>query len=196
MPILERTDEQLLDIAKTVEQLTKSPSLNKTYWANGYISWQNFPGKIPDDREGHTAMIHSYMEPTWDVAVLDKTKPTFTFNEISAKTVSHRDSSWVIDEGKCEQSLRHEQGHFDITEVFTRKFIVHAQSMIGKEYPATQSETINLESRLQVIRTWDYVNQSRIEFQCAYETVTQNGVDLPQQIASEKQISDLLKSKN
>lgn len=193
MPIEERSERQLRDIAQTVEKLTTSPSSNKTYWTDGSLSWENFPGKTPSNRKGHAATIHSYMEPTWKVRVLDQTNSTFTFDEISAKTVSHRDSSWVTDEGECEQALRHEQGHFDITEIFTRKFNERAKDMIGKEYSAANSDTLNLESQLQVIRLWDFENQSRIEFQCNYETVTKNGVELVQQIAQEKVISDLLK---
>lgn len=171
----ERSDSDLLDIAKQVRDLTNSPSSNKISWSDGTLDWDNFKGKIPDDRGEHTAELHSYMEPTWNIKILDRESASFTYSSISAVTISHKDASWVIDDGKCDQALRHEQGHFDITEMYTRLFNKQAQDMIGKTFKAQNSDSLILEAELQIIRLWDFVNRKRIEHQCKYESETDHG---------------------
>lgn len=193
MVISERTENELLNILKQVREMKSSSVLTKKFWnISDPLTWTHFKKNPPVEDTEETAVLDSYMEPDWKINITESDH-TFSFEWITAKTVSRSDKSWVKEIGKCPQALNHERGHFDITELYTRIFNNTANSLI-EQNPFPIINDPYKESELQVIRFWDFVNQPRIEYQCEYEDITAHGVRPLEQIQEFKKIQDALKS--
>lgn len=98
--------------------------------------------------------------------------------EVYATFVTSR--SWMS--SKLRQVLSHEQAHFDLTEIFARRFFQEGKKFIG---------TPEAESKLKTL--FKETNRQCNEMQSDYDAETQHGIDREKQEAWEKRISDLLK---
>lgn len=95
--------------------LTQLPS--NIYWhENNQLSWDDFLAsekeKYTYDAESWTGFNYSYS------GEYDETSIRLT---VSVVTTFNRDKSWVKKEKKSDKLLRHEQLHFDITELVSRQ---------------------------------------------------------------------------
>lgn len=83
-------------------------------WTPDYqLTWQDFRGPVDPASRG-VAATHSGLISNASLA------PDNTVR-ITVRAVFLRSSSWVKQEGRTADVLRHEQGHFDITEIYARK---------------------------------------------------------------------------
>jgi hypothetical protein len=96
---------------------------NTILWAeNKKLSWNDFQGK-PDESSPYKAKTES----TLDIKISTKGMEAV----IVMQTNFSKTASWV--KTKTDLLLKHEQTHFDITELWTRKF---KQKLKGKTFPA------------------------------------------------------------
>ena len=76
------------------------------------LTWNDFNGKITS--KGYTALTAT--------AISFSYMYTETSIELEVRTVFDKDESWVNEDLASNQLLAHEQLHFDITELVSRKF--------------------------------------------------------------------------
>lgn len=89
---------------------TISKDTDKIVWSNDYqLQWKDFAGSVKD-QNGMDAMTACVVEPKKD-------------KEGNASIICYFDkkSSWRIKKKETDNLLRHEQYHFNLSEIFTRK---------------------------------------------------------------------------
>lgn len=91
-------------------------------------------------------------------------------------------SSWVKPEYKTLQLLAHEQGHFDIAEIFAKKL----QKKIDVEIKGSQDFIEKFQ------KTYDDMYKEHLEFQDKYEIDTDMGRDFKKQEEYSKLIKEML----
>jgi hypothetical protein len=113
--------KRILQVALLTLILTTSLSFtfqkedNKIYYdKNRPLVWADFKGK-PDNTTKLLALTASNMEYGFSSKDNDA---TITMNRFFDKT-----KSWVKETGKTDYLLKHEQGHFDMNEIYFRKFV-------------------------------------------------------------------------
>lgn len=88
----------------------------KLYWSKDkLLTWEDFKGK-PIKSSPHAANTDSGFELQYSY----KSSDHFLVFELQTKFIKNK--SWVKPDKKSEDLLKHEQGHFDISEIYTRKF--------------------------------------------------------------------------
>lgn len=101
----------------------------------------------------------------------------------SCKAIFLQDESWVREDSKTRNYLRHEQGHFNITEVFTRKL----QATIDKRVYKCEEEAM-LEADIEaVLEKWR-------DLETRYDKSTKYSLDEKMQKQWVKYIKELLAS--
>ncbi|MFP3598947.1 hypothetical protein [Chryseobacterium sp. SIMBA_029] len=93
-----------------------------------------------------------------------------------------KSSSWVKPEFKSLQLLAHEQGHFNITEIFSRKL----QKKVDKEIKGSK----DFSQKFQ--KMYDDLYDEHFLFQTKYEVDTDNGRDVENQEKYNKLIEEML----
>lgn len=126
------------------------------------LSWNDFRGAIPADAGDITAAA-TYCGIGFETNVVsDNAKPKiFVYNTF------YPSQSWVRPDEKNESVLIHEQGHFDLCELYTRK--------LRQKLDAVNINAHNMKNILQ--RVYNEVNAEYENRQEAYEEETQHGVD-------------------
>lgn len=93
--------------------LVKAQHDNIIWNENKRLTYDDFKGPVPADKLDHKAITFSMIEIKFDQ----------TAESVKANVFSYfqRDLSWMRNDWKNDYTLRHEQGHFDITEIHARK---------------------------------------------------------------------------
>jgi len=150
------------------DPLKKSNTLEKEFPWNEQrrLTWDDFKGPTPANADNSTAAV-TFCGIGFEANT--------TTNESKAKVTVYNtfytNQSWVRTDGKSPEILAHEQGHFDICEIYTRKL---------REEMTNASVTVNnLKSVLQSI--YDEVNKEYENRQLAYENETKHGTITVQQ---------------
>lgn len=92
-------------------QVDKTFSQDTIYWNAGYkLAWSDFQGK-PDTLSEFTAATHATIQYSMKITGASLFTQVYCFFD--------RKTSWVSD--KTDIGLIHEQGHFNIAELFARK---------------------------------------------------------------------------
>ncbi len=112
--------------------------------------------------------------------------------------------SWVRPDAKTDLLLRHEQGHFDITEIFARK---KAKQLVGESESATAGGGTPAENDKEALeKTTEKIEQKVMEIcvaifeeendmQEAYDKQTKHGTDDNQQKKWDGKIKKMLDKK-
>ncbi len=89
------------------------------HWRQGYnLQWEDFQG-IPDTNTQWAAVTSCSIEYTYTLSD--------TGVSIKVFSVFYKKKSWAIRHIVNLNSLKHERIHFDINELFARKFLLEAQ---------------------------------------------------------------------
>jgi hypothetical protein len=109
------------------------------------LTWADFAGKADPESPYNAATISG---------VLYKMYPRSDGYSDSIIAVFYKSESWV--KGRTESALIHEQGHFDITEIFARKLRKRLQAFVPRRgdlghqlrllYDETESERDAMEN--------------------------------------------------
>jgi len=145
------------------------------WWKEGQrLSWEDFQG-FPDTTEVFEALTYAGIAFSYSYTGND-----FTFK---ATTYFNRAKSWrlpIADSGK----LRHEQLHFDITEIFTRQLTEQLSKL--KPERASVQQTVSA--------LFKNVLAEKDRFQHYYDQETHYGTRPGEQEKWEKKIADLLQN--
>lgn len=136
------------------------------------LTWGDFKGKPV---KSNSAAALTYTDIQIAASLID--------GKLSVEVKNYFDSklSWTKNK-ESSSLLAHEQLHFDITELYTRKIRKKLNDIISEE--AIRSGTINKESD-KLLKEWK-------EFQLKYDSETNHGVLANKQKEWEQKVKNLL----
>ena len=140
------------------------------YWNTSVkLCWQDFKGRVPDSTEYDVAK--SYIE------IFTKGERSFGLPNYRIYPTFNRYKSWSKD--TTIFILSHEQGHFDIGELYARKM---RRSILGLREKGVES----IDEYLKILYLY---NDECIKFNDQYDTETAHGVYKSKQIEWSKKIA-------
>ena len=146
-------------------------------WGKRKLKWSDFQGEVPGDSEFH-ALTHS--------AISLDFQGEGVILEFNIQTIFDPQKSWKK-EGVNDYILKHEQGHFDITEYHAR-----ALRKKLKTHRYKSVETIGDEVQNMFNEAYSRANQMQI----LYDEQTKHSIDKKKQAKWDKKIKKLLSSLN
>lgn len=153
----------------------------KIYWQEDQkLIWDNF--KSPINRKNNPD-VAAYTNCGWEYSVVKSTNPKSPV-KIEIKTIFNEDKSWKDAKKINDYILLHEQKHFDIVELFVRKFrkIVSEKVRTSGDYNKLFKAVYNEISN-------DYKN-----FQISYDKETRHGMNKEKQAEYNALISEELEN--
>ena len=154
----------------------KSVKDTLTYREYNTLKWTDFKAKAPEGSE-FSASVSTGMSYKWSYStrggIID-----FQY-EIDAKL--YRNFSWSIYKKDKESVLKHEQFHYEITELFARKF-----------RKALEEYEVGRSIRNDVTRIYEKLEKERVEMQLLYDKETEHSLNKDAQLAWQAKISLLL----
>ena len=131
------------------------------------LNWEDFQGQ--GSKSEYKAETHWRIYYDFQISLIQK-KPFLS--DYNVRTEFSRNKSWVKQGGGSQQLLRHEQGHFDLAEIYARKFRARLDSLSFRT-PNYQNE---IDSLFHLTLTHcDQVQNS-------YDLETEHGLVLQNQI--------------
>lgn len=128
--------------------------------ANRKLTWEDFKGK-PDTESFPNALAVTNSGIGYEPGSIS----LFKDGKLFVRNVFYNHGSWVLPKGKTDYVLRHEQIHFDITEIYTRKL---RKALIDANI------TTNNSNRAQVI--FESIKKEWEQRQEDYDYSTQHGL--------------------
>ena len=146
------------------------------------LTWEDFKADPPADVEGRDeAAFIKYrliVEPTEFRLTYDPNTKTWRATidpaSLKVKNVMVRSESWVDPQRKNARLLSHEQGHFDISEVYRRLLERRLRELVAE---APTQEQAAAELRRLIERTYNSVVQKAEQVQTDYDRETAHGQD-------------------
>ena len=134
------------------------------------------------------------MEYKYDSSKVSREKSGFLACIVNARASSYMDSckSGYIVKEKSVKLLKHEQGHFDISEIWARKLNKKLQGLCGRG-KTVKDATDDLQKQVQ--KAYDESERDRDKMEKDYDKETKGGTDDAKQAEWDKMISDLLKQR-
>ena len=92
------------------------------------INWEDFLGEtgiIPKDFVGRyspVAFVETHINAFWDTQEVNSVICQFQVTKINATGVFEINNSWAYEDERTDYVLKHEQGHFDISEIAAQIF--------------------------------------------------------------------------
>lgn len=137
-----------------------APAPTITWSPERKLSWQDFKGAAPVQQQQHVAAITACGIGYYTNSVSADQRPVIT-----VYNTFYMQDSWVRQEAADERVLQHEQGHFDLCEIYTRK--------LRQEIANAHITGANMKSELA--RIYARVTNDYEARQQAYEAETSHG---------------------
>lgn len=138
----------------------------KFQWSDhSKLSWDDFRGPVNAETDESAAATHCSIG-----FVTNNAGPGNKFT-ITVYNTFYTNKSWVRPDAKLPGILEHEQGHFDLCEIYTRKL---RNRMANFDYTVK-----DIKQALMAI--YSEISQEYENRQQAYEQETTHGVNIPQQ---------------
>lgn len=157
------------------------------------LTWDDFKGQPPDNVGPEAAFIRyrlSY-QYRWTVTQDPKTgKWRATVSSLKVTNTMVRSKSWVDPARKTDELLKHEQGHFDINEVYRRILEQKLKGLVGKGDTAEEAaDDLNRKMKTMFDKVWKKAE----EVQKQYDNDTEHGQNVQKQRAWEQKIRSWLR---
>lgn len=151
------------------------------------IHWKRSYKLRPQDFLGDVESNSRYKAITVSGIEYSSFYDTDTSLKFNVFAIFHKKDSWIVNKKDSSYILQHEQGHFDITEIFSRLLYQRLKEIENKNYSKNK---ILLNDRItQIVEKT--VKQKNI-FDMAYDSETKNSLESRQQIKWLKKIENLL----
>lgn len=133
-------------------------------WQEGKkLIWDNFKSPV---NKVNTLNVAAYSNCGWEYSVVKPSNPVLPV-KIEIKAVFNEDKSWKDNRKIDEYILLHEQKHFDIAELFVRKFRKQVAEKI-----------INSGDYDRLFRSiYNMISSEYKRFQAAYDKDTRHGMN-------------------
>jgi hypothetical protein len=168
---------------KMGSSLSALPASKFQWNEHGRLSWDDFQGPVAPPVDEAAAATHCSIGFSTSCPVPGDKPVVSVFNTF------YVDRSWVRPDAKLATILEHEQGHFDLCEIYTRKLRQRIGSINFTGYTSAQMSKV-------LMSLYTEVSQDYEDRQQAYEQETTHGVNIPEQkkwsevIACELQVPD------
>ena len=168
---------------------------DKRWEKSNPLTWDDFRG-IPNPLSPYGAFIKTHLdyEVSYDSKIIQGSCH-YWVTKVEGISYMSKIESAVKEQSKDYSTLKHEQGHFDLTQTFAKKFTERAQrELLNKEFlcPSNDAGQINNEvsQKAEII-----LNQIRSGLQPAhedYDTETNHGLYYDEQKKWNLTIKNLL----
>jgi len=151
----------------------------KIFWEEGKkLTWDNFKSPVNKKKNPDVA---AYTHCGWEFYSRKSSNPKAPVT-VTIKTLFHEEKSWKDVRKMDDYILLHEQKHFDIAELFVRKF----RKIVAEKIRTSGDYNRYFQSIYDGISA-DYKN-----FQMAYDRDTRHGIDKEKQTEYNNAISEQL----
>lgn len=123
------------------------------------LTWDDFKG-IPDNENYPNALAVTNSAIGFEPSSFNP----FKDGKLFVRNMFYNNGSWVLEKGKTDYVLRHEQIHFDITEIYTRKL---RKTLIDAN--------VNTNNSSRAYAIFDSIKKEWENHQEKYDYETQNG---------------------
>ena len=145
---------------------TSTESDNQFQWtAHKKLSWNDFRGAV------NAATAESAAATDCGIGFKASAKVPGRKPEIIVYNTFYATKSWVREDARLPSILVHEQGHFDLCEIYTRKL---RNRMNKFDYAVA-------DIKAALMNIYSEISQEYESRQQAYEQETTHGVNIPQQ---------------
>ncbi len=179
-------------VAQTPPAVSESPEL--LWRADRPLGWEDFWGSPPPTslRETESAKIWIGLTyfVTWEIS-FDPVRREWVARLVRFSTQAYMDRarSWALPDHRQPELLRHEQGHFDILEVFRRWLEKDFQRWLGKPVGGATREDAERELGRRLEEVYLRIWAAHEACQAQYDEETRHGQDLGQQDAWARRIA-------
>lgn len=156
-------------------------------WTGGYrLSWQDFLGDPPPASLRGTEAARIWVGiryfASWELS-FDPVRGRWTARLLDCTTQAFMDRtrSWALPDQRLPEVLRHEQGHFDLLEVFRRLLEQELMLWIGKPVSATTREEAERKLTRLLEEVYLRVWEAHEACQAQYDQETEHGGNQAQQ---------------
>jgi hypothetical protein len=167
------------------------------------LSWEDFQG-IPDSKNEYGALTESIGYQKADpVTRKNENQLEFSLGNIKTYALFRKSGSWVkksvLESQNQELILEHEQGHFDISEIFRRRFEQELRKASLKIHlckgknPKEIQENADRKIEKILRKIGKVVNTKRDQYNEKYENETEHGIKTEIQKKYTTEIQTLLK---
>lgn len=132
------------------------------------LTWDDFRGSIPQDADDVTAAA-TYCGIGFETNTFNSAHPEEL--KVTVYNTFYLNDSWARPEERNQNVLAHEQGHFDLCELYTRK-LRQRMSQLHLNLNTLKSTLANIYEELQE----EYRREQEV-----YENETRHGLNLMQQ---------------
>jgi hypothetical protein len=149
------------------------------------VLWERHPALSWDDFKGRPARFVREPSAVTDTGFRTQLVCREGVLDLDGGAEFYPDTSWVRPDRKLARLLKHEQGHFDITEVFARRMRrAIREARIGCEDEA-KADVAGKTILLRLDKEWAKAEK-------AYDLETKDGTDPARQAAASERIGDEL----
>jgi len=175
---------------------------------NRLLAWNDFQSTAVKSEisKGHCAVTASSIFADCNGKLIKtKSKTKFQIVDIQIHAYFIKDQSWKYNElfeknGGPEKILKHEQSHFDITEIYARRYRYKMKKEAQQlRYCACQTteeqQNFAYKESQRILQVWaDYFSNSRYQYNRRYENDTWYGTIPSFQEKYDKDISNKLRT--
>ncbi len=139
-------------------------NVEKIYWVEDGLSWKNFKA-IPDEASKFDANTNAGLSFSWGV------KNNNGAIELTYEVISYFNPhlSWVKKESDNDYLLKHEQLHFDITELHARK--------LRKKLSEVDTRSLLKDPKAVLTRIYQSVENERTSMQSKFDKESRHSLD-------------------
>lgn len=140
------------------------------------LTWADFRGAADPDASPRTAALTAAsISVGYELEVRSNGRCFFEIANVQTEAVFHTERSWVRDGGRTDLVLEHEQGHFDLTQVFRMMLEREAARLVGdaRRCPnrdAMAAAEADAAERVRAVRDPIFLELDRVQAQYDAET--------------------------
>ena len=163
---LGKEDKGGKSLTTTDVSVVENSRITQFQWAeHKKLSWEDFRGDVRAANEESAAATHC------GIGFKTKSPKPGNKSEVVVYNTFYTDKSWVRPDAKIQSILTHEQGHFDLCEIYTRKLKVRMEQF---DFNAP-------DVRKALMGIYTEISNEYETRQQAYERETTHGTNLGQQ---------------
>ena len=149
------------------------------------LSWEDFDAAVPRAAE-EIRVASTASSIGWSYAFeIDWSQRSCSYSIVKLESVArfHPDRSWVRPGHLTDAILEHEQGHFDIAQIYKQKFAAATHGLVGSarrcDGQSERKATRTAESEIAQLvgKAYDEVWQAYQRYQESYDAETMHGID-------------------
>ncbi len=152
---------------------------DKIFWKKDGLNWQNFEAQ-PDVNSSFHANTNAGLSYSWGL----KSDNGVIELQYEVKSYFNPKGSWVTTGSRNEYLLKHEQLHFDITELHARK--------LKKQLSEIDVEALGKQPREVLNRYYEVIDKERKKMQQEYDRDSNHSLDKDAQARWQKYIESEL----